>query len=279
MARTDALVGYWQEQMNHARIAVEGPQPMRALRAISGLAIAISLGAAVIWLAGGYHAGFFTLNGLTPSLPAWFWSLLTCLGDSAVALALFLPLSRGNWHMARVVLIACILGLAWTHGFKHFAPMPRPQGMLSLDQFNSIGALSASGSFPSGHAQTAMTLATVAALCAKRALWMWTALILGLASAVSRVFVGMHWPIDTLAGAAGGLVCVLIATAVAARLGPPRAWPVMLTFALCLAAAVMVILGYPDDYPAAQPWLRLIGLAALLSFLWPVARALRRAES
>lgn len=276
MALTEALGRYWQEQMGLARAAAEGPEPFNALRAISGLAIVISLSAAVLWLVGGYHAGFFTLNGFTPVLPAWFWSLLTCLGDSAVALALFLLLAQGNWHLCRVILIASIIGLAWTHGFKQFAPMPRPEGLLALEQFNSIGDLSSSGSFPSGHAQAAMTLAAVAALCAKRALWIWSALILGLASALSRVFVGMHWPVDVLAGAAGGLVCVLLATAIAARLGPPRAWPVMLTLALCVIAAAMVSFGHPDDYPAAQPWLSLLGIATLLSFLWPVGRALVR---
>jgi undecaprenyl-diphosphatase len=65
-----------------------------------------------------------------------------------------------------------------------------------------------SGAFPSGHAATAFASATVLA-------WAWRplavpAFVLAAAIAWSRVYVGVHWPLDVLGGAILG---VAVATA------------------------------------------------------------------
>jgi membrane-associated phospholipid phosphatase len=62
--------------------------------------------------------------------------------------------------------------------------------------------------FPSGHAATAFACATVIAWAAPRLRI--PAFVLAAAIAWSRVYVGVHWPLDVLGGAALG---VLVATA------------------------------------------------------------------
>ncbi|HXZ57055.1 MAG TPA: phosphatase PAP2 family protein [Gaiellaceae bacterium] len=65
-----------------------------------------------------------------------------------------------------------------------------------------------SGSFPSGHAATAFACATVIAWTAPRLAV--PAFVLAAAISWSRIYVGVHWPLDVLGGAVLG---VLVATA------------------------------------------------------------------
>ncbi len=77
-----------------------------------------------------------------------------------------------------------------------------------------------SGSFPSGHATAAFACATVLAWRAPRLAF--PAFALAAAIACSRVYVGVHWPLDVLAGSALG---ALIATALLMLAAAPRRLP------------------------------------------------------
>ncbi|HVD12284.1 MAG TPA: phosphatase PAP2 family protein [Gaiellaceae bacterium] len=74
-----------------------------------------------------------------------------------------------------------------------------------------------SGAFPSGHASAAFACATVIAWASRRLAA--PAFVLAAAIAWSRVYVGVHWPLDVLGGAVLG---VLVSTALLKLLAVPR---------------------------------------------------------
>jgi undecaprenyl-diphosphatase len=77
--------------------------------------------------------------------------------------------------------------------------------------------------FPSGHSANSMTafLATALILAppARRGAWAAVALALSLIVGVSRIYLGVHWPSDVIAGWALGLLAVSAALAIGKRSG------------------------------------------------------------
>jgi membrane-associated phospholipid phosphatase len=83
---------------------------------------------------------------------------------------------------------------------KELVDRHRPPLSMDLD---ALVALPGSPSFPSGHAMSAFAVAAAIAVLAPRTRWA----VLGVAAAIafSRVYLGVHFWIDVLAGAALGI--------------------------------------------------------------------------
>jgi membrane-associated phospholipid phosphatase len=83
---------------------------------------------------------------------------------------------------------------------KPLVDRERPPESIGLDALIGVPA---SASFPSGHAMTACATAAAVAVLAPRLRW--PVLALAAAIALSRVYLGVHFWLDVLAGAALGL--------------------------------------------------------------------------
>jgi len=169
--------------------------------------LVVLIGSVLAFLSGDYHAGFESMHPITNAvLPDAVWAWITRLGDERVVVALSLIFARRRPEILWAMVVATIVGVAYSRGLKFYVDALRPPAVLSLDDIHLIGPTLTAHSFPSGHTLTAFLFAGVLfAFCKswqERLLLMVVAVLVG----VSRVALGVHWPQDVLAGAFGGLL-------------------------------------------------------------------------
>jgi membrane-associated phospholipid phosphatase len=157
------------------------------------------------------HEVFKYLNALCAHWPVVTWQYLTLLGDTMVLLCLLAPLLlyRPQWVYGLIGAIP--LGGFFSVFFKNMFNAPRPGDVLPLHEFHTILPTLSGHSFPSGHSITAFAFAGViwASLrdepneIYKRSV---QTVSLGIATVIaySRIALGVHWPLDVLAGACMG---------------------------------------------------------------------------
>jgi undecaprenyl-diphosphatase len=143
---------------------------------------------------------------------------VTVLTLVTIAVVGFLLISRQR-GAAVLVVVAIVGGLLIGSAIKHFVNRPRPPR-----QFQAVYVFTAS--FPSGHSMlSAVTYLTLGALLAqitpRRVLKLYIIAVAALVTflvGLSRVYLGVHWPTDVLAGWTAGLVWALICLMVAHEL-------------------------------------------------------------
>jgi undecaprenyl-diphosphatase len=166
-----------------------------------------------------------------PLGPAWFEEAvrdLTSLGSNTVlatvvlTVAGFLSLQR-DWRAAFFTVAATGSGLLASSLLKAFFDRPRPD-LIPHE------VLVFTPSFPSGHAMvSAVVYLTLASLLARfmgrRRLKIYTmtvAIALTTVIGLSRVYLGVHWPSDVLAGWMAGASWALVCWLIASRIGLGR---------------------------------------------------------
>jgi undecaprenyl-diphosphatase len=158
-------------------------------------------------------------NHADPVGPAWVEELgrdFTALGGIAVlslitiAVGGFLALER-KYRALVLIVVAVVGGLILSAVLKQFFARPRPDLV-------PHGSAVYTASFPSGHSMmSAITYLTLGALLARvqtrkrlKAYLLCLAIILTVLVGVSRVYLGVHWPTDVLAGWTVGAVWAIL---------------------------------------------------------------------
>lgn len=126
-------------------------------------------------------------------------------GYFLILIALILFLRERNWRKRIYFFSLTVLSLILSRGIiteiiRFFYERPRP--FLTLG-FQPLSDHVQNGSFPSGHAAFFFTLALAVFYFNK--LWGWRFLAFATVISLARIFIGVHWPSDILAGAIIGL--------------------------------------------------------------------------
>ncbi|MBK1653318.1 phosphatase PAP2 family protein [Allochromatium vinosum] len=222
-----------------------------------------------LYLICGYHAGFLRLNALAADYPSWVWACLTVLGDERVAFALTLFFSLRHPRLFWALILSALLAIAASRGLKEFFDAARPPAVLAADAFNLIGPARERVSFPSGHSVTAAVFCGVLILHTRWIEWRLLLLLIAILVGASRVAVGVHWPLDVIAGLTLGALAAWLGGRLAVRWpGPATRLSVHLTFVALAVLAAFSLLFDDGGYAQAALMQRLLGLGALASAVW-----------
>ena len=227
-------------------------------------ALAAALVGLALFLLGGYQAGFLTLNHLAASWPPGFWEWLTVLGDARLAIALSLFFSLRHPRLFWALILAALVATAFTHGLKPWVSAGRPPAVLPLDSFHLIGPALRKSSFPSGHTVTAAVLLGVGLCFVKGVSARLLLVALAVMVGVSRVAVGVHWPVDVAAGLTGGWLSAWLGLGLSQRWqGAADNLGVHLVCALLAAGAALMLILTDGGYAGTRGLQIVMGCAAL----------------
>ncbi len=166
----------------------------------------------------------------------WFFSFVSSLGNGWMVIPAFFalilwrtPKSR-RIHILIYAAAALSISGACNGVLKHYVGRPRPPAYFASSNAKTapeewhpyvvhvVGARLHDHSFPSGHAQMAFALATLVVLIFGRRFW--PVFLPSTAVAYSRVYMGVHFPLDVLAGACLGSIIAVITWRAAAISSP-----------------------------------------------------------
>lgn len=166
-------------------------------------------------------------NPAEPVGPGWLHEVgrdITALGGHAILSLMVLGVVLYLWmqkayHALWLVLISTVGGMLLTGGLKRLFSRPRPDVVEHLTQVYT-------SSFPSGHSMLSaaiyLTLGVLLARLVKelriKAFFIIVAIFLTFIVGLSRVYMGVHYPTDVMAGWSAGLAWALLCWLVAAYL-------------------------------------------------------------
>ncbi len=179
--------------------------------ALAVVALLASVEALIIWLVWSGYAETFdgalrqALLGFDPPHAIRLWRTITLLGSGIVITALSVLcvtffVMRSDWRSARQLTFVMVGAVAVENGLKWMVQRARPGEVFAQTMPSTY-------SFPSGHSLFALAFYVSVALIFARQMTgagrtvIWAAaLSLTLLIGASRVFLGVHYPLDVLGG-------------------------------------------------------------------------------
>ncbi len=157
---------------------------------------------------------FLLINKVGTAFVDEMWILLTLFGNKLFILVLLFCFFWRSPYLLRAVLIAALISLLITGGLKLLVALSRPYEVLDPASFQLIGGKLTSFSFPSGHTAGAFAVMGCIGLYYKNNASTFLILFFASLVGISRIMLGVHWPIDVLVGAALGWICAWLGVSI-----------------------------------------------------------------
>ena len=148
---------------------------------------------------------FLTINHLGVVFPNLVWELLTTFGNKTFVLTLLFLLCWRKPNLLLAALFASIIAGVISSSLKPLFDLARPTDVLALSDYFLIGPKVSGHSFPSGHTMSAFAVLATVVFFFKKLPISIGMLVLATLVGLSRIMLGVHWPIDVLMGAMLGL--------------------------------------------------------------------------
>jgi undecaprenyl-diphosphatase len=133
-------------------------------------------------------------------------SLVGRLGAIWVAIAIVLAVMWRRWGILALTAVSVLLAELGARGLKEVFGVERPSTRYATPK--PLVHAPHDPSFPSGHAATSFAAATILTATVPR--WAPAWVLVAAAIAFSRVYVGVHYPLDILGGAVLGVLIALL---------------------------------------------------------------------
>jgi len=157
-----------------------------------------------------YQIAFLKLlEGMRTDFLIGFFEFITMLAEETLMIFAVVTLWFAvDKKIAQKLFFVTAFSMGVNGIIKNFVKMPRP---FADGKVSSVREHTATGySFPSGHTQNFATWSTLISLNVKKvSLWLVTIVLIFLV-AFSRMFLGVHYPMDVVAGALLGVVFAFI---------------------------------------------------------------------
>jgi membrane-associated phospholipid phosphatase len=213
---------------------------------------------------GGYQFAFMAINSLSVYIPVVILENMTVFGDGVFLLVLVLLFSCRHIRFYWAVLFTSLLGVIVVNLLKDYFAMPRPPAVLDPETFNLLCRAYKARSFPSGHSLTAFLLASVCFCYTKNVFFKVVLITLAVLVGLSRVLIGVHWPMDVLVGGSLGIVLGVGGVMITAKWKFGLCAYVHLFMLSLMVIACIAVFVAGNDYTLALPLLYAAAGAALV---------------
>ena len=173
---------------------------------IVGFVLAL-LGLRILGTGGDSYVAIALNHSIPSDLVPLFYGIAT-VGDVIwVPLVFWFYVFRkdsNEWTTALILAVAMVTAMALTDILKAAFSLPRPFQVSSLGIVARAGMPTNPG-FPSGHTTNAFTVATV--IWSRYSAWRVPFVLLAIATGISMIILGLHFPSDVIGGVFLGIVC------------------------------------------------------------------------